>query len=104
MEIETSVLDIRESDIADPISSNEPTIDLFMSQTISRLIGRLDKRARDVLSRRFGINGYRQETLDAIAESWDISRERVRQIQSTALKAIRNFYYEEVEELRTKTN
>ena len=49
----------------------------------------LSRRMRDVIERRFGLKGGRKHTLDAIGKEYKITRERVRQIQMSALKALR---------------
>jgi len=43
----------------------------------------------DVLSKRFGLKGEREHTLVEIGSSYDLSRERIRQIQEQALTKIR---------------
>ena len=46
------------------------------------VIEQLPERARHVLIRRYGLDGREKGTLRELAEELDISRERVRQIQS----------------------
>ena len=48
------------------------------------VIEQLPERARHVLVRRYGLDGREKGTLRELAEELDISRERVRQIQSKA--------------------
>ena len=47
-------------------------------------VGRLPERARYVLVRRYGLDGREKSTLADLAEELDLSRERIRQIQSEA--------------------
>ena len=47
-----------------------------------------NKRAREVLERRFGLKNGKGETLEAIGSSYGITRERVRQIEADGLKSI----------------
>ncbi len=47
-------------------------------------VGRLPERARHVLVRRYGLDGREKSTLAELAEELDLSRERIRQIQSEA--------------------
>lgn len=56
-----------------------------ITQTI---LAALSKKGRDILSRRFGLQGVPQ-TLQEIGDDYEITRERVRQIEETALKALR---------------
>ena len=44
---------------------------------------------RAVVERRFGLHGYRRETLESIGREIGVTRERVRQIQLDALKNLR---------------
>ena len=54
-----------------------------------KLIGKLNQRNRDVVSRRFGLKTGAKETLESIGQSYGITRERVRQIEEASLKQIR---------------
>ncbi len=45
-------------------------------------------RLREVLERRFGLKSRQTETLDAIGRDWEVTRERVRQIEADALKRL----------------
>lgn len=51
------------------------------------------KRMIDVIKRRFGFDNCRIETLEEIAQSYGVSRERIRQIEAQALKILRNPKY-----------
>lgn len=54
-------------------------------------LAQLDKRSVDVLCRRYGLlNGGEEETLQDVADVYDLSRERVRQIQSAAEGKLRD--------------
>jgi hypothetical protein len=44
------------------------------------------RRMRDVVERRFGLKGGKRHTLDAIGKGYKITRERVRQIESDAIR------------------
>jgi RNA polymerase primary sigma factor len=60
----------------------------LMREIESLLLG-LSSRERDVLSWKFGLAGERGLTLQEIADRIGLSRERVRQIQVTAIRKIR---------------
>lgn len=49
----------------------------------------LDDRERDILSRRYGLQGARSETLEDVGKAHRITRERVRQIQNVAIGKLR---------------
>ncbi len=65
-----------------------------------KLLHDLKDRDRYVLESRFGLNEPKKKTLEAIGQEFDITRERVRQIQDAALKAIRkSSSYDEAKEI-----
>jgi len=49
----------------------------------------LNDKQRDVLCRRFGLGGYDRQTLEEVGQAVGLTRERVRQIQMSALKLLR---------------
>lgn len=57
---------------------------------INQLLARLTSKEADVLQRRFGLSGKPQETLEAIGSSYNVTRERVRQIENLAVKKIKD--------------
>ncbi|MDR2165726.1 MAG: RNA polymerase sigma factor RpoS [Zoogloeaceae bacterium] len=66
----------------------------LQSHEITRLIqtwlSRLTSRQREVVERRYGLDGREQVTLDTIASDLSLTRERVRQIQIESLKRLRH--------------
>ncbi len=48
----------------------------------------LDPRSKDIIVRRFGLRGDKKETLESIGKEYGITRERVRQIEANAKKAL----------------
>ena len=52
-------------------------------------LGQLNERQRSVIERRYGLNGSEIHTLEQLAQSLDLTRERVRQIQIEALVSLR---------------
>lgn len=55
----------------------------------TELVGSLEReRDREVLTRRYGLGQTSSETLDKIGKSFGITRERVRQIERSALKRL----------------
>jgi hypothetical protein len=47
------------------------------------------ERERDILTRRFGLNGDKNETLEKIGQMHKLTRERVRQIEGASIKKIK---------------
>lgn len=53
------------------------------------LLASLDPREREVLRRRYGLDGDEDETLEEIGQSFSLTRERIRQIEAKALAKLR---------------
>jgi RNA polymerase primary sigma factor len=58
-------------------------------EVVHAILGRLDAREQKILALRFGIGGDDTQTLKQLSKVLGISRERVRQIESRALKKLR---------------
>jgi RNA polymerase primary sigma factor len=56
---------------------------------LSEALLRLSPRMRHVLSRRFGLDGQAPQTLEEVGTDLGITRERVRQLESRALRELR---------------
>lgn len=67
------------------------------SEIIADLTKELNAKEREVLTRRFGLNGQPAQTLEQIGKNFEITRERIRQIQGAAVRKLR-----ELAELRQK--
>ena len=60
-----------------------------VNDIVDRWVCELSEKQREVVERRFGLHGYRRETLERIGEEIGVTRERVRQIQLEALRNLR---------------
>lgn len=58
---------------------------LFFSSALEQFLERLPIRSRDIIAARFGMRGSAPKTLEEIGQSYRITRERVRQVISSAL-------------------
>lgn len=58
-------------------------------QTSKRLLSVLKDREKDVIEGRFGLSNPEYRTLDSIGKDYGVTRERVRQIEDVAIRAIR---------------
>ncbi len=58
-------------------------------QIVNGLFSDLMDRERDILTRRFGLNGDKNETLEKIGQLHKLTRERVRQIENASIKKIK---------------
>src|SRR3989344_882306 len=61
----------------------------MLSSTINNLIQDLKPRQREIISCRFGLENENRETLAELGSRYNITRERVRQIEAEALRKIR---------------
>jgi RNA polymerase primary sigma factor len=60
-----------------------------MSDDIKSVIGRLEDREAEIIQLRFGLDGNPPLTLEEVGERFDVTRERVRQIQNIAIHKMR---------------
>lgn len=56
---------------------------------LAELLRKLPKREASILDYRFGLSDGKERTLEAVGKHFDITRERVRQIQNAALSKLR---------------
>ena len=85
---EASILDIMEDQVT--ASSQERVNGMMRSERIEKLLARMSPREREILELRFGLRDGEVHTLNEAAQLFNITRERVRQIESSALKKLRN--------------
>ena len=57
---------------------------------LETLLDQLTENQQQVIARRFGLRGFEKATLEEVGQEIDLTRERVRQIQVEALKALRH--------------
>jgi RNA polymerase primary sigma factor len=62
----------------------------MLRDKISHVLGTLSEREREVLELRFGLNGGEPRTLEEVGRRFQVTRERIRQIEAKALKKIRH--------------
>ena len=70
----------------------EPSAQLHAAElrlVVARWLGQLTEKQRQVVMRRFGLNGHERATLEDVGQQIGVTRERVRQIQLDALKRLR---------------
>lgn len=62
---------------------------LQVRSNVSHLLEHLDERELKILNYRYGLDGNEPETLERVGERFHITRERVRQIQKSALEKLK---------------
>ena len=75
--------------LADSVGSDDEAIDSDVTASLHEAIGSLREREAGVLRRYYGLDGLEPSTLEDIAGSLGITRERVRQIKEKALGRLR---------------
>jgi RNA polymerase primary sigma factor len=58
-------------------------------ETLEKILGQLSPRERRVLELRYGLNGEHPRTLDEVGRAFNVTRERIRQIENQSLKKLR---------------
>src|SRR5471032_1279714 len=61
----------------------------FRVEALTKCLASLTFRERRVLELRYGLNGERPRTLDEVGRSFNVTRERIRQIENQGLKKLR---------------
>src|SRR5512132_234173 len=80
------------SDLIEDTKSDQPdaaTAKLLRSRELAGALRRLSPRMRRVLALRFGLDGENPQTLEQVGVGLGITRERVRQLESRALRELR---------------
>jgi RNA polymerase primary sigma factor len=80
--------DLIEDDNAD--LPEEMTVENLRSTELARALDVLNPRMRVVIARRFGLDGHAPQTLEQVGSELGITRERVRQLESRALRELRS--------------
>lgn len=93
MSLDAKVKDDQETSIGDLIPAQQPSPDEYfaqksLKQSIRELIATLSIQEQDVLMYRFGLDDNQPLTLSETGRRMGISRERVRQLQKTAIKRL----------------
>jgi RNA polymerase primary sigma factor len=59
------------------------------AETLKKILGSLSHRERRVLELRYGLDGEHPRTLDEVGRTFNVTRERIRQIENQSLKKLR---------------
>jgi RNA polymerase primary sigma factor len=71
------------------LAPHEQSAEQARARELARALDQLNPRMRRVLSLRFGLDGEPQQTLEEVGTQLGITRERVRQLETRALRELR---------------
>ncbi|NIS75992.1 MAG: RNA polymerase sigma factor RpoD [Deltaproteobacteria bacterium] len=72
------------------VSPTDSVINLDLADQIRRVLATLTPREEKVLRMRFGIGEKSDHTLEEVGQDFDVTRERIRQIEAKALRKLRH--------------
>ncbi|HET6545168.1 MAG TPA: RNA polymerase sigma factor RpoD [Rhodanobacteraceae bacterium] len=78
---------IEDASIVSPIDSST---NIGLQETVGDVLGGLTPREAKVLRMRFGIDMNTDHTLEEVGKQFDVTRERIRQIEAKALRKLRH--------------
>lgn len=96
MSLESPVGNEDNSELADFIKDEnlpgplDTTSVQMLREQIQTILGELDQREREVLEMRFGLKDGESHTLEEVGQAFNVTRERIRQIESKALRKMRH--------------
>ena len=78
---------IEDTNVESPV---EATVNINLSETVRDVLAGLTPREAKVLRMRFGIDMNTDHTLEEVGKQFDVTRERIRQIEAKALRKLRH--------------
>ncbi len=94
--LETPIGDDDDSHLGDfiedvgTLSPIDAATNFGLSEAVQKVLGSLTPREAKVLRMRFGINMNTDHTLEEVGKQFDVTRERIRQIEAKALRKLRH--------------
>ena len=94
--LETPIGEEEDSHLGDFIPDDDaPAPDVsaaysLLKEQIEEVLGSLNEREQKVLKLRFGLEDGRARTLEEVGKEFDVTRERIRQIEAKALRKLRH--------------
>jgi RNA polymerase primary sigma factor len=78
---------IEDTNVESPV---EATVNINLTETVRDVLAGLTPREAKVLRMRFGIDMNTDHTLEEVGKQFDVTRERIRQIEAKALRKLRH--------------
>ncbi len=93
--LEKPVGDEEDSLLGDFIASDQPApYDIaskqLLKENVDEVLESLSEREAKVLKMRFGLDGFRPMTLEEVGREFEVTRERIRQIEAKALRKLKH--------------
>ena len=94
--MDTRINDDDETTVGDLIADdtdNSPIEEIYheeVNKTILDVLSTLEEREKEVIIMRFGLGDNKPKTLEEIGKHFNLTRERIRQIEEKALRKLRN--------------
>jgi RNA polymerase primary sigma factor len=92
--LETPIGDEGDAELGDFIHNGTPdpadlVSEIIAKESLDRILRAMDERERKVVELRFGLKGEHPRTLAEVSSRFNVSRERIRQIETHALEKLR---------------
>jgi RNA polymerase primary sigma factor len=94
--LETPIGEEEDSHLGDFIEDKNTTspvdsvINIDLAEQVDKVLGSLTPREERVLRMRFGIGEKSDHTLEEVGQDFEVTRERIRQIEAKALRKLRH--------------
>ena len=94
--LETPIGDEDDSHLGDFIPDttavlpSDSVVNTYLADVTRKVLGTLTPREEKVLKMRFGIDEKKDHTLEEVGQDFDVTRERIRQIEAKALRKLRH--------------
>ncbi|NCD04950.1 MAG: RNA polymerase sigma factor RpoD/SigA [Spirochaetia bacterium] len=83
----SNIGDYIESDIASP---DQQVMTTLLKEDINEALNQLSEKEKDIIEHRFGLNNKYQMSLKEIGEIYNLTKERIRQIEKRAIQKLQN--------------
>ena len=70
--------------------NNVDNNDEMLIEAIKKLLGELTPREQEIIKLRYGLSGYKSMTLKQVGKRFNVTQERIRQIEAKALRKLRH--------------
>jgi len=68
----------------------DSAINIDLAEQVKKVLGTLTPREERVLRMRFGVGEKSDHTLEEVGQDFEVTRERIRQIEAKALRKLRH--------------